>query len=248
MKTVICKCEYCKSELIRRVCPSIKSKFHFCNNTCKGEYQRTFKPVTKEWLYEHYIEKQLNTTEIAHIVQRDPKSVWNWLKDFGIPTRGRGTDKRQQFKKGDNNYFKGKKHTKETKDKIRACRLKDGHVPYLKDGKHWLKTKGAIHPNWKGGISPDRQSFYCSFEWGEAVKEVWKRDNAICQKCGKKHNTPESRGTFHIHHIVSFRVKKLRANVNNLVLLCKNCHRWVHSKKNINKEFIIKDKLYDTNT
>jgi len=35
--------------------------------------------------------------------------------------------------------------------------------------------------------------------------------------------------------------KEIRADANNLVLLCVKCHRFVHSKKNINGEFIGKE-------
>lgn len=236
MKPIKCKCHFCKIDIIRRPGP----KLHFCNNKCKGEYQRTLKPVTKEWLFEYYINKKLDTTQIAHIVNRDPKSVWNWLKDFGIPTRPRGGFTAPNcFKKGQKNLFEGKKYSEETKQKIRECRLKDGRVPYLKNGKHWLSGKKPNeHPLWKGGITPERQSVYSLTEWVEAVKIVWKRDKAICQRCNKKHNTKENRGTFHIHHIISFEIKKYRTNQNNLLLLCKKCHLWVHSKKNINHKYI----------
>src|SRR6266545_6271825 len=90
MSTINCTCHHCGNALVRKSAPSIKSKLHFCDKTCKGEYQRTFKPVSEKWLREHYTDKKLDTTQIAHIVKRDPKSVWNWLKDFGIPTRPRG--------------------------------------------------------------------------------------------------------------------------------------------------------------
>jgi predicted HNH restriction endonuclease len=56
----------------------------------------------------------------------------------------------------------------------------------------------------------------------------------------------ESRGTFHIHHVVSFMVRELRAEPDNLVLLCKKCHLFVHSRKNKTSEFIKElDKVED---
>lgn len=42
----------------------------------------------------------------------------------------------------------------------------------------------------------------------------------------------------HIHHIVSFAVKGLRAEVTNLALLCVACHRYVHSKRNVDREYL----------
>lgn len=110
--------------------------------------------------------------------------------------------------------------------------------------KHW-GAKGAANgmhgragqhnPNWKGGISPERAAFYSSQEWAAVVPLVWKRDKATCQRCKQKQNGGP---TFHIHHIVSFQVVELRAALANLVLLCKECHDWVHSSANVNREFI----------
>lgn len=236
MKPIKCKCYFCKTDIIRRPGP----KLHFCNNKCKGEYQRTLKPVTKEWLIEHYVNQKLDTTQIAHIVNRDPKSVWNWLKDFGIPTRPRGGFTSPNcFKKGQKNLFEGRKHTKETKRRMSEMAKKEGRVPFDPEiGSYMKGRKGENTPGWKGGITPIRQSVYSSIEWIEAVKIVWKRDKAICQRCNKKHNTRGNRGTFHIHHIISFEIKKHRTDPNNLLLLCKKCHLWIHSKKNINHEYI----------
>lgn len=191
----------------------------------------------KEWLYEQYIVKQISANNIAKTVGKDPKTVWSWLKKFNIPTRPRGHNTSHLPKDG--SIWKDRKHKETTKQKIKQARLNDGHVPYLKNGEHWLKNiPKQEHPNYKGGLTPERQSFYSSEEWSKAVKIIWHRDNATCQKCGKHHNTEKNRGNFHIHHIVSFMNRELRSNPDNLVLLCKECHRWVHSKQNKNNVFI----------
>lgn len=111
----------------------------------------------KDWLYCEYIIKKRSANDIARDENRDPKTIWAWLKKFSIPTRPRGGENSPgSFKKGQS-IWTGKKHKKETKDKIRKARLKDGHVPYLKDGKHWLHSVDKEnHPRWLGGISPER--------------------------------------------------------------------------------------------
>lgn len=225
-------CNFCGTAVVRKT----ECKMHFCDLKCKAEWQRTQKPVTKEWLIDAYITKGLNCTEIAQQVKRDSKSVWNWLKDFGIETRKRGTTGNHKYSIGVPRVLTeaGRKILSET---AKAARLKDGRKPYLINGVHWLKATGRKPATWKGGISPERQSFYASLEWVNAVKEVWKRDKGICQRCGIK-QTKEQRGTFAIHHIESFRVKELRAEVTNLLLVCRPCHLWIHSRKNINKEFL----------
>lgn len=107
--------------------------------------------------------------------------------------------------------------------------------------KHWglsgetngmFGRTGKQNPHWLGGITPERQALYSSQEWAKAVKAVWKRDRHVCQRCGK------SDDKMHIHHIVTFAVVELRAEPSNLVLLCGKCHRWVHSRKNVNHEWI----------
>lgn len=97
--------------------------------------------------------------------------------------------------------------------------------------------RGALSTNWKGGRTPERQVFNSSIEWRAIVPLVWERDNAACQRCGRMYQSGSSR-SFCIHHIVPFQVKELRAELSNLVLLCTACHRFVHSKANVNRDFI----------
>jgi len=110
--------------------------------------------------------------------------------------------------------------------------------------KHWGESGeqngmfgrfGELNPNWKGGITPERQGLYCSQEWADVVRLVWARDSGECQSChAKKTNDNE----FHLHHIVPFEVVELRCVLSNLILFCKKCHNWVHSRKNKKGEYI----------
>lgn len=236
-------CSQCGNSIVRVIFNYGKNRpitEFFCDNACKGAWQRAQREAlgyTKEWLEEQYVTLHRSTNDIAREIGRDSKRVWEWIRDYGIPIRPRGTDYGQCFQPGVT-LRKGMKLTDEHKEKIRQARYRDGRIPALIEGVHWLKVTGRKPATWKGGISPERQSFYASPEWKEAVKAVWARDNAICQRCGKHHNTAERRGTFHIHHIVSFEVKELRASPSNLVLLCRPCHLWVHSKNNADGLFI----------
>lgn len=211
----------------------------YCSRACKGEWQRTQKPVTAEWLRQKYVVEGLDCTAIAKLVGRNSKRVWEWLQDLGIPTRKRGeVDNGHQHRKGQPSTFLGRKHTPETRAKLRAIAIADGRVPYDRAVGPPLKGKrGAEVPSWKGGVTPERQAFYSTPEWRAAVKAIWKRDNATCQRCGK-HNSPGQRFAFDIHHIVSFAVVELRAEISNLILLCEPCHYWVHSNENTKNEYI----------
>jgi 5-methylcytosine-specific restriction enzyme A len=107
----------------------------------------------------------------------------------------------------------------------------------FKKGFTWRNKKPFWDKEWltKEYITPERQSFYVSQEWKRVCIAVWKRDNATCCRCGAEEKTDMP---FHIHHIKSFRDKELRADINNLVLLCESCHQWVHSKGNKNNDYI----------
>lgn len=89
---------------------------------------------------------------------------------------------------------------------------------------------------WKGGITPEREALYKTKLWKRRVVQVWERDKATCQICSTPYEHPKM--AFEIHHIVPFHSKKHRTSLNNLVLLCYKCHKWVHSKKNVEKVLI----------
>ena len=195
---------------------------------------------TAQRLAELYTTQGLGCPQIGRLYERDPKTVLFRLRRAGIPTRKRGTDPALWFiKGGDPRSFSGTKHSVETKAKL-AIASKD-RKPWLRNGVHWLHTvPPEQNPNWNGGSTPERQEFYRSGEWKAAVKAVWRRDNATCQCCGLDSRTVDrsTTDTFPIHHIVSFAVRELRAAVDNLVLLCRPCHLWVHSNANAEKKFI----------
>lgn len=232
------ECKYCKSAI------ADKRPRMFCNRKCRGSWQRiNDKPVTKEWLHQKYIVEKMDCPEIAKMVGRDQKSVYNWLVDFGIPTRPRGSshEKNPKFafwKSGEKSPFAGRNLTEEHKRII--SKRNSGSKPKLCGENHPQhgKTK-ELNFNWKGGSTPERQSFYSSRKWKETSRSVYQRDDWTCQKCGKKTSSSFKRTGFSIHHIVSFMDdKELRAEKSNLVLLCRPCHLWVHSRENTNKEFI----------
>jgi hypothetical protein len=241
-KRIEVKCTSCRSRLSRRPLRPKDGKQiinFFCDNACKARWQREQKEYNKDWLYQKYIVEKLSAKEISLLVNRNPKRVWEWLKDYGIPTRPRGSNEVVHFQVG-HKLRVGCTLSDAQKEQLRQCRIKDGGVPYLKNGVHHLKGKrGEETPNWKGGITPERQSFYASQEWKDACQKVWKTSDAKCQLCGLDYRSVDSNQIkFHIHHIVSFMNVDLRANPQNLVLLCRDCHLFVHSKRNVTKKFI----------
>jgi hypothetical protein len=238
-KRMTVSCHVCSAQIVRNVRIASPQTF-FCSMACKAEYQTWSRPINKEDLRRMYLDEGMSAVDIAKIVGRDAKSVWNWLKWDGVPTRPRGSDERQHFKKG-HDLCVGRVHSAETREKIRQARLDDGSKGlFLPNGDHVLKGKiGKDHPSWQGGVTPLRNAFYASDEWKSACVAIWKRDNATCQNCSiKQSDVDRKKYAFHIHHIKSFaRYPELRANPENLVLLCRPCHLWVHSKKNVENKF-----------
>lgn len=194
-----------------------------------------------EFLRALYVHLELGCPEIGLLFERDPKTVFYWLRQAAIPTRARGADTRQHFKPGQKSHFAGRKHRPESIAKVRASTIADGRVPYMRNGKHWLAgAPPEFNPNWKGGATPERQEFYRSPEWKFACREVWRRADACCMRCDLDWRMCDRRTTptFHVHHVLSFQIRQTRANPALMVLLCRPCHLFVHSKANKTREFL----------
>jgi hypothetical protein len=169
----------------------------------KGEHWREKKPFwDRDWLFNEYVTKERSASEIADDFGVGDNAILFWLKKYAIQTRSISEARKAK--------------------KWSVSRDKNGMFGRSKEN----------NPNWRGGITPERQAFYSSLEWSDACKIVWDRDKGICQRCQNK------KQKMHIHHIFPFSVVELRTDPENLVLLCSECHGFVHSKKNINLEFI----------
>lgn len=194
-----------------------------------------------EHLAHLYVDLGLTCPDIGWLYERDSKTIHGWLRAAGIPTRPRGSMTTHHFRKGESSAFAGRRHSPESIARVRAASIARGAVPYLRDGQHWLKgLPPNANPNWSGGATPARQEFYRSPEWKAAVRYVWARDNACCRNCGKDWRLVDRsiEPTFHIHHVWSFQIEALRAHPAILVLLCRECHLWVHSKANVTRAWL----------
>lgn len=134
---------------------------------------------------------------------------------------------------------KGKKHTKETIEKMRKSHkgaiVSKEHREKLRKAMKGLRV-GAKHPMWKGGITIEHTKIKNSFEYREWRRLVYERDRFTCLKCGVK------AGKLIAHHIESFGDNpELRVEIENGATLCKNCHDNFHCTygrgKNNRKQF-----------
>ncbi len=131
----------------------------------------------------------------------------------------------------------GHKHSEETKKRIshsnkismNTLEMK-GLISKNMEGNNNGKS-GEEHWKWNGGISSLRQIIMASPEYKEWRKQVFGRDNYICQDCGI-----DKCSTLEAHHIKSFsEYPELRFDIDNGTTLCKKCHSQTESYLNRNK-------------
>ena len=82
---------------------------------------------------------------------------------------------------------------------------------------------GKNSRTWKGRVSYDENRRKTAKEktWR---KEVYKRDNYICQCCGDKKG-----GNLNAHHILPYAIyEKSRFDVDNGITMCEKCHILFH--------------------
>ncbi len=250
-------CKWCNRQFTRRG----KRQPVFCSVTCKAEWQKTAKPISRERLFQLYAVDGMGTYQISQLVHRDPKRVFEWLRDFAIPTRKRQWEVTPGQKPYHDRGWLEQQYAhngRSASDIANECNVTENNILFflhkfgirrremdeIRALKYWgasgpsnpmYGVTGDRNPSWRGGITPERQAFYTSDEWRKASQSVWKRDQATCQRCGIRADLDVE---FHIHHIVSFANRALRAEPSNLILLCKLCHQFVHSSKNLEGQFI----------
>lgn len=104
--------------------------------------------------------------------------------------------------KGEKAYWYGKKHSEETKQKMKKAKI--GYIPWNKglgnrSTENEKARKNKICRTWK--------------------MTVLKRDNYTCMACG------ERGGILRVHHILNFhKYKKYRYVLDNGITLCNKCH------------------------
>jgi hypothetical protein len=166
---------------------------------------------------------------------RKPMSFWDkeWLFSEYVINNRSASDIAKEFNMTEGTILHWLRKYKITRRTVSEARLV----------KHWGSSgsknpmfgkTGDKNPNWKGGICPERQKMYASLEWKNVRDLVIERDKNTCQRCGKILN----RSHLIIHHISSFKNKSKRTDLNNLIALCRECHVFVHSKRNIDHEYI----------
>jgi hypothetical protein len=207
----------------------------------------------KSWLYQKYWIDKLSLKEIEAIAGVSDTTIGKWMILNGIPrrhyfeaftTKGkrlsletRNKMSESQKKRTDNNYWLGKKQSKETCLKRSKSLTGKKRVPFTAEHRANIgKTKRGIKPSletlrkrslsmigknkgnengmWNSGSSFLPYPTFWTIELREKIRE---RDNYQCQLCFKKENGRKH----HIHHI---NFDKQDCNNKNLITLCPQCH------------------------
>jgi hypothetical protein len=131
------------------------------------------------------------------------------------------------------NIWKGKKHSKESRAKMRLSHL--GKYIRSPEGRESFtrKMSGANSTSWKGGVWSLNKAIRGLFKYRQWRSDVFERDNWTCQHCGKRG------GKIQPHHIKQFsdilyenNIKTIEQaldceelwNINNGQTLCIPCH------------------------
>lgn len=194
--------------------------------------------LNRDWLYDQYVNQQRSTYDIAKIVHRNAKRVYEKLREFGIQTRKRGENLRGPdnfMQSGKPNPFAGKKHSDETR-KILSEKASIPK-PHLRGSRNGMFGRcGAKNPRWIDGSSPERQTLYARSFWKELTRIVYERDKYQCVRCSSPHT---NNNRLHAHHIQPWAGNPdSRFDLRNIVTLCQTCHQWVHSKQNTKLLFL----------
>lgn len=207
--------------------------------------------IRKEELYSLYVEKVMNTRQIAGQLGVSPRTVARKLHLFGIQARPQGAAPHTILR--DRRWLRtqycvlGKSTVQIAKyigatprivltwidrfgierrprNQHRGRKWSVGVRKNMSDAKKG-RMLGKENPNWKGGTHRAYKRFrnsYAARAWSIAVRT---RDGHKCKECGKS-------GRLHAHHIKPFRSHvKLRYDVSNGVTLCPSCHEIIHGRK-----------------
>jgi len=191
-------------------------KYNVDCNTCGKSREVSY---CQKW----NIEKGLN---------KDCISCSSKKKDQTGLKKGRGWNKGLKgFMSGhpaynDGQMFRGKKHTEDSKEKMRLAKLGKKLGNYSEEHRAKIsialkgkkRKSGSSHYNWKGGITSENKRQRALFR-NTCHKQVLERDNFTCGECSKKGIN------LHVNHIKEWaKFPELRFDLKNCVTLCVECH------------------------
>ncbi|HEX6290799.1 MAG TPA: FAD-dependent thymidylate synthase [Herpetosiphonaceae bacterium] len=161
----------------------------------------------REWMEEQRKQGR-SVQEIADLAECTYHTVRKWLRIHNLKFAPEET----YFKPGQRPWNVGK-------------RYKFGPNPFSPEllAKVRKARSGAASNFWKGGVTPERKNIE---RWTtEQGPNVHAKFDYTCQQCGKRG------GKLHSHHIIPVWYDATKArDFDNLVSLCHECHRRIHTE------------------
>lgn len=173
----------------------------------KGHHWRPRRPHwDREWLVEQYVTLGRSTGELAAECGCTDGNILYWLRRHGIDRR--------------------------TVSEAREIK----HWGVFGEANPMHGKTGAANPRYVDGSSPERQRLYVQGHGRAFLRDVLRRDEYRCRRCGAPKSSPKS---LHVHHIKTWAGNEaLRFDMGNAVTLCRPCHSWVHSLANESREWL----------
>jgi len=190
--------------------------------------------------------KHIKVNDALKIWRENGGQPWNKGKKELQVAWNKGKEMSNKYRKKCSKAQKGKKLSKETKNKLSKIAKENGFGQWMKGKKLSEETKrkcseahrGKKSYNYKGNSKLCHLIRNC-YKYKQWTKAVFERDNYICQKCKIRG------GKLHAHHIKKFslileenNIKSLKEtlnceelwNINNGITYCKICHKIIHKK------------------
>lgn len=188
----------------------------------------------KEWLREHYWDREMNSRDLAELVygkRTNGPNITGWMKKLGIPVRSRTDAVALQWK--DN-------HERRNQQKILAVKYMGADTPsrvrliqtmqteeYKK--KQRISKTGERNGMWNSELTEKERERYKRHArrypgYKDFRKSVYERDKYTCQVC-----SDDTGGNLVVHHLNGFHWDvNGRTDINNGVTLCNDCHNEFH--------------------
>lgn len=189
-------------------------------------------------LVELYVRQEQSDRQIAEALGIPAHRVYKARLSYGIQSRPRGHnlsgDKRPAWKNG--HPWQGRQHTPETRAKISDAAKKQSSRP---SGQFhpYFGAYGDSNPNYKHGKSPDRQRIYSTYQWRCLIEFVYIRDGGKCRRCHCQIEAKHKQQ--HHHHFWSWdEYPEFRLHPDNVMLICRECHEWIHSSENVDRNWM----------
>lgn len=194
--------------------------------------------LDRDTLTQLYTLQQLSDRAIGELLDVPAHQVYLTRRALGIPSRPRGHNLTGGQRPAiDYGTWRGKSRDAATRAKISAAAQQQVSRPSGQFHPMFGRT-GCANPNYKHGRSPERQRVYSSYAWRVVIEYVYGRDGGECQRCGGA--IEHQHKNQHHHHLAGWEdFPERRIDPENVVLMCRPCHEWIHSAQNTARHFLI---------